>query len=236
MRKLLLPAIALLCLLAVSCDDDDSIGTPKPRGYFRIALPEKTYSTYSEDCPFSFELPQYAKMYHSAAPKADPCWRDLYFGPFKATLYLSYIDITNDTMIAGLINQNWELFEAHRQMAAGMRDSIITRPDAHVYGSVVSISGNAATPLQFYLTDSTKHFIRGSLYFYAEPNKDSIAPVLDYLKKDVYHIAETLQWKDGNAKVQAAKPGNKAEDATKLPPKKVTIETAPPDKSGAEKK
>jgi gliding motility-associated lipoprotein GldD len=206
MKKFLFPILTLFLLVTACEDTDNTLGTPKPRGYFRIALPEKKYSLYSEDCPFSFELPGYAHMYHSAAPNAEPCWRDLYFGPFKATLYLSYVDIVNDTMIGTLINQNWELFEAHRQMAGGMRDSSILRANDHVYGSVVTISGNAATPLQFYLTDSTKHFLRGSLYFYATPNKDSIAPVLDFIKKDVYHIAETLQWKDGIAPVKSGLP------------------------------
>lgn len=182
--------------LFVSCDDDDSPGIPKPRGYFRISLPEKKYQSYDAECPFSFEIPDYAKMYHSAAPNAEPCWRDLYFGPFHATLYISYKDIDNDSILEKLINESWQLTEAHSQVANGMRDSSILRPKDKVYGSVQSLSGNAATPIQFYLTDSTKHFIRASLYFYSPPNKDSIAPVLDYVKKDIYHIVETLKWKD----------------------------------------
>ena len=159
-------------------------------------MPEKKYVQYDAECPFAFEIPDYAQLYHSAAPNALPCWRDMYFSKYRATLYLSYNEITNDTMLEKLITENWQLFEAHDQVASGMRDSVIIRPDAKVYGSVISLGGNAATQLQFYLTDSTKHFIRGSLYFYSSPNRDSIAPVLDYLKKDIYHIAYTLKWKD----------------------------------------
>lgn len=210
----------MLVLVFAGCDDDDNTGTPRPRGYLRLALPEKKYVQYNEECPFTFEMPDYAKMYHSAAPNAEPCWRDLYFVPFKATLYLSYKDITNDTMIRDLINQSWELVDAHNQMAGGMRDSAILRPNAHVYGSVQSLSGNAATQVMFYLTDSTKHFIRGSLYFYATPNKDSIAPVLDFLKKDIYHIAETMQWKDGSAPAPAASAEKKSSDRELTPEEK----------------
>jgi gliding motility-associated lipoprotein GldD len=196
MQKLFFLFGLLIISMIVSCDDDDSVGAPKPRGYFRINLPEKKYVAYDAECPYTFEIPDYAKMYHSAAPNADPCWRDLYFGQFHATLYISYKEINNDTILEKLINESWQLTEAHSQVANGMRDSSILRPADHVFGSVQSLSGNAATQLQFYLTDSTKHFIRASLYFYSPPNKDSIAPVLEYIKKDIYHIVETLKWKD----------------------------------------
>ncbi|CAN5218537.1 gliding motility lipoprotein GldD [soil metagenome] len=193
--KRILPVVAILIIsLLLGCDDNDNPGIPKPRGYFRINLPEKKYSLYNAECPFSFEIPDYAKMYHSAAPNAEPCWRDLYFGPFHATLYISYKEITNDTMLAKLINESWQLTEAHSQVAGGMLDSAILRPADHVFGSVQTLTGNAATQMQFYLTDSTKHFIRASLYFYAPPNKDSLAPVMDFIRKDIYHIVETLKW------------------------------------------
>lgn len=198
MQKLLFPVLFLISVFVFSAcdDDDDAIGTPRPRGYFRIAMPEKKFVAYDAECPFAFEIPDYCKMYMSAAPNAEPCWRDLYFKPFRATLYLSYNEITSDTMLGQLINDSWELVEAHHNVALGLRDSSIVRPDAKVYGTVLSLGGNAATQMQFYLTDSTKHFLRGSLYFYAMPNKDSIAPVLDYIKKDIYHMAATLKWKE----------------------------------------
>jgi gliding motility-associated lipoprotein GldD len=186
----------IFSLALFSCDDDDSVGLPKPRGYFRIALPEKKYVEYDAECPFAFEIPDYAKMFHSAAPSAEPCWRDLYFGKYHATLYISYKEIDNDSILEKLINESWQLTEAHSQVASGLTDSTILRPKDHVYGAVQSLGGNAATQVQFYLTDSVKHFIRGSLYFYSPPNKDSIAPVLEYIKKDIYHIAWTLKWTD----------------------------------------
>ena len=196
MQKLL-PLFGLLIIsMFISCADDDSLGIPKPRGYFRINLPEKKYVQYDADCPFAFEIPDYAKMYNSAAPNASPCWRDLYFGQFHATLYISYNEINNDTILEKLINESWALTEAHSQIANGMRDSTILRPKDNVFGSVQLLSGNAATQVQFYLTDSTKHFLRASLYFYSSPNKDSIAPVLEYIKKDIFHIVETVKWKD----------------------------------------
>jgi gliding motility-associated lipoprotein GldD len=198
MRYFSLILLSLLMISLFSCDEDESDGTPRPRGYFRIDLPEKKYNSYNAECPFSFEIPEYAKMYLSAAPNSEPCWRDLYFGQFRSTLYLSYSEVKNDSMLAMLINQSWELVEAHNKMSMGGKDSTIIRPDAKVYGNVISLGGNAASQMQFYVTDSLHHFLRGSLYFYAAPNKDSIEPVLNYLKKDIFHIVQTLQWKNVN--------------------------------------
>jgi hypothetical protein len=45
------------------------------------------------------------------------------------------------------------------------------------------------------LTDSTRNFLRGALYFETEPNKDSLAPVIDFFKKDMDQIINTLKWK-----------------------------------------
>ena len=203
MQKLL-PLFALLLVsMFVSCEDDDSVGIPKPRGYFRIDLPEKKYVTYDADCPFTFEIPDYSTMYLSAAPNAPSCWRDLYFGKFHATLYISYNEITNDSILEKLINESWALTEAHNQIANSMRDTSILRPDDKVFGSVQLLGGNAATQVQFYLTDSTKHFIRASLYFYSPPNKDSIAPVLKYIEKDIFHLVNTLKWKEVSPEVKA---------------------------------
>ena len=198
--------------MAAGCNDDDSYGTPKPRGYFRIDMPEKKYVSFESECPFIFALPDYAKAYKSAAPNAEPCWRDIFFGQFRATLYLSYKQVPNDSILRELINQNWQLFEAHDQAAGGIRDSTIIRDDEKVYGAVVSLGGNAASQVQFYLTDSVHHFLRGSLYFYATPNKDSLAPVLNFLKKDIFQLAYSLKWKDAGNKQGNQEPGAKSQD------------------------
>src|SRR5438093_12625512 len=102
MKNLLL-LFSLFSFALFSCDDNDSPGIPKPRGYFRIDMPEKKYVQYDAECPFSFEIPDYAQIFHSAAPNASPCWRDMYFGKYHATLYLSYNEITNDSMLEKLI-------------------------------------------------------------------------------------------------------------------------------------
>lgn len=194
-----LSALFAFSFLWSSCDDDDDeVSVPKPRGYFRIALPERKYTNYNTDCPYTFEIPNYASVQNSAVPNAEPCWRDVVFGQFKATLYLSYKAITNDTILRELITDSWLLTEKHRQVAQGRRETEIIRPNDNVYGTFIDVAGNAATGVQFYLTDSVRHFVHGSLYFYALPNKDSLKPALEFIRQDILHIAETLRWKNNS--------------------------------------
>lgn len=192
--KLLAPILFLFAIAFSSCSPDE-VFTPRPRGYFRIALPEKKYVTYGDSSsPYTMEIPEYSQMFRSSAPNAPSTWKDLYFGNFKATLYLSYHEITSDSLFAQLINQSWEMTEAHHEMSQALKDSLILRPEDRVFGTVIELGGSAASLVQFYLTDSVKNFVRGSLYFYAVPNKDSLKPVVDYIKQDVFHIVETLKW------------------------------------------
>ncbi|MCA6363079.1 MAG: gliding motility lipoprotein GldD [Bacteroidetes bacterium] len=195
-RLLILMLAAASFSLAGCDDDDDEVQTPRPRGYFRIALPEKKWVSYDAECPYTFEMPDYARVTRSMSNTPEPCWRDVQMDRFGATVYLSYKEITNDTMLEELINTSWQLTEKHRSKAQGRKEMEVIRPEDKVYGTLVDVGASAATAIQFYLTDSTKHFIRGSLYFMAVPNKDSLKPVLDFIRQDVEHITQTLKWKD----------------------------------------
>jgi gliding motility-associated lipoprotein GldD len=190
-NKLLAVALFFSILFLNSCDEET---IPKPRGFFRIALPEKKYVTYnSPDCPFSFEIPAYARVTNDSSKGALPCWLNVEMPYFNATVYLTYREVHNDLE---------KLYEEHRSMtmrhipkANAIDENPFNNGDKKVYGSLYSVKGAAASNMQFYLTDSTKNFIRGSLYFYNVPQPDSIAPVLDFVSADVRHLIETFQWK-----------------------------------------
>jgi gliding motility-associated lipoprotein GldD len=205
----------LSLLLFVSCccvfvfsscgEDEEESGTPKPRGYFRVAFPEKKYVAYNEDCPYSFEIPDYSRMHQSRKGQAQPCWKDWEFPQLNATVHLSYIPIQHDSDLTHAVNSSWELIEKHGKVSSGMRDSLIMRTADKVYGVVVKLGGNAASQMQFFLTDSSHHFMRGALYFFAPPNKDSLRPMLDFIATDIYKMAETLKWKYPEASLVAEK-------------------------------
>lgn len=181
----------------ISCNDDY---TPKPKGYFRISFPEHKYKLYDPAfCPFSFEIPVYAaierdSVFLDTIPE-NPCWMNLNFPEYNGSLYLSYKEINQQHGLEKLINDSHILTFKHTVKASGIDESIISSKN-HVYGLYYNIEGNAASNIQFFVTDSFNHFIRGSLYFNNTPNVDSLAPVIHFVEQDIRHMIGTLKWKN----------------------------------------
>ncbi len=188
----LIVLIPLLFVLSLSSCDQDYV--PKPRGYFRIALPEKTYKTYNpSDCPFLFDIPTYSEVTKDPSPRAEPCWMNIEYLQFRANVYLSYKPVHND--IKKFIEDSRSLSFKHIPKASGIEEQTISDQTNRVYGNIYHVKGSAASSVQFYLTDSTNHFLRGSLYFYAIPNPDSLAPVNEFLSADIDHMVASFRWK-----------------------------------------
>ena len=177
----------------VSCDNEEEVFSPKPRGYFRINFPEKKYRLYDSICPYRFEIPVYAEMKQDKHNGADPCWLNLEFPKYKATVHLSYKVVSNN--IADYLEDSHEFANRHQVKATGLDEIAVLRDSAKVYGLVFDIAGNTASSVQFYLTDSTHHFLRGALYFNSVPNIDSLRIVVDFIKKDILHLINTTSWK-----------------------------------------
>ncbi len=183
--------LALFFFGLTGCEDDY---VPKERGYFRITLPVKEYHPFeAPSCPFSFDIPSYAIASRDTLRQAEPCWYNVDFPQFKGTVYLSYKSVNNNVL--KYIEDTRTLSMKHISKATGMQEHPVDYPEKKVYGIVYEIKGNAASSLQFYLTDSTKNFIRGSLYFYAVPNPDSIKPVQTFIQQDVLKMIETFRWR-----------------------------------------
>ena len=184
--------LGLSIVMLSSCGDDTF--TPKPKGYFRIDLPEKTFHSLEKDCPFTFEVADYARVVPSPKNLDKTCWFNIEYPTLNATIYISYI-ATNDSLLPINLEDSRTLAFKHTLKAIDIVQKPIIYPNKKVYGLVYEIEGNAASSYQFHLTDSVNHFIRGSLYFNNVPNQDSIKPVLDFVKQDIEHIYETFEWK-----------------------------------------
>ena len=189
--SLLLLATALL-FSACSGSHDYS---PKPRGFYRIKFPERAYQTFDSGCPMTFEYPEYAKIEPDKARGAKPCWLNIQFPDFRATLHLSYQPVTSKKEFNELVEDARTFAFKHTVKATAINQGIIAYPDRKVYGIYYTIDGNAASSAQFFLTDSTKNYLRGALYFNSEPRLDSIQPVLDFVKKDVDVMIKSFKWK-----------------------------------------
>ncbi len=190
-RSHILISILLLTVLLSGCNQDY---VPKPRSYFRIDLPEKSWQSFDTTFPYAFEYPAYAVIHTKPDTSANPYWINLEFPRFKGTCYISYSN--PGTKLKDYLEESREMALKHMQKSNGIDEFIINRPEAKVFGTVFEISGNdAASTYQFYLTDSIDNFIRGALYFNIVPNNDSLSPVIAFLKKDIDHLIETLKWK-----------------------------------------
>ncbi|MBU0764415.1 MAG: gliding motility lipoprotein GldD [Bacteroidetes bacterium] len=184
--------ISLALIILTSCDPDT---IPRQRGYFRIDLPEHSYLKYGGDCPYSFDCPVYATVLKHQGKYSQPCWIDIRFPDFKAEINVSYLSV-NDTGLGKCIADSRKFAYKHSLKADAINEQVYVNPELRVFGTCYRIKGNAASPLQFYLTDSLQHFFRGALYFYLKPNKDSLAPVVEFLESDVRRIIESFEWKN----------------------------------------
>ncbi len=167
--------------------------TPKPKGYFRINLPQKEYKSFSSTCPFEFEYPAYGIVEELDEEKFEPCWYNISFPKFKAKIHLTYKDVDNN--LADYIEDVRLLVYKHVVKADDIVEDVVLMPESNVYGIIYKLSGNTAASATFFLTDSTQHFLTGSLYFSAKPNKDSLAPLIQFFDQDIVHLSRTINWK-----------------------------------------
>lgn len=189
-------SIAILFLIT-SCNSNF---TAKPQGYFKIDFPKHEYQIFDQPgYPYSFEYPVYAQVikdtsYFDKTPE-NPWWINVDFPQFSGRIYISYKEIgIGKYNFDTLTKQTYMLTGKHSSKAYSIDDSLINTPN-QIHGMFFSVGGDVATSNQFYLTDSTKHFLRGALYFDATPNADSLGIVNQFLIQDMKHMINTFKWR-----------------------------------------
>ena len=192
--KFIIPlTVMVLAFVAFSCDRDTNY-LPKPRGYFRIDLPEKAYTKVDTIERYSFECPVYALVTPDPYSPDEKNWVNIEMPSFKGSIHLTHKPV--DGNLGEYLEDVHTMVVKHLQKANGMRDSLIVNEDHHVYGLFIEMDGKGvATPMQFYLTDSTKNFVRGALYFNFKPDNDSMQPVINFIREDIDHLINTFEWK-----------------------------------------
>lgn len=187
------PNLLLVIFISAFLLACDSNFQPKPRGYFRIDLPEASYQQLNlQGFPYDFELSKYAKPMLPGT-KAEKYWINIYYPYFNAQIHLSYKPIHHN--LDSLLNDVHSMINKHIPKANAINEQMYMDAQKNVFGMAYNIKGSeAASPYQFYMTDSTNHFLRGALYFNFSPNNDSLKPVIEYLESDIQHLIETLNW------------------------------------------
>lgn len=168
--------------------------TPKPYGYFRIDFPEKQWRPLPEGYPYRFEMATEAGVEPDRSPEAEPGWINLTYPQYNAKIHLSYKAITADTSLVHYLNDCHHLAYTHTIKAESIHEKLFQREK--LLGIIYYIEGNAASSTQFFVTDSLRHFLRGSLYFNQHPDRDSLAPVIQYLREDIVKLMETLKFRE----------------------------------------
>ncbi|MEY2925242.1 MAG: hypothetical protein RLZZ337_1792 [Bacteroidota bacterium] len=188
MNKILALTIPLLFLFA--CKNY----TPKPNAYPRVIYPEKAYVASETNCPFSFEIPVYSKLVpYSYEPR--PCWYNLEYTPFNATLHLSYVTFKGINELDSLTEDAYKLAFKHISKAEEIIEREVSDSTKGLYGMIYDLEGKTATPLNFYLTDRKSNFFRGSFYFNTKTERDSVLPIYQFLNEDILRTIQSFQFK-----------------------------------------
>ena len=211
-----LPLLVVAVLMLCSCHNDY---TPKPYAYLRIDLPEHEYflldtmrtnpgdtlvfdgdtaialTGITKTFPFIFEANQCIEWTEKDAPKGER-WIDLMYPQWDGVVFLTYRPLKTPDSLRTQVDESMRLLEQHYKVASGIEEQGYEDPEHKVYGTVYYLKGRkVASTCQFWLTDSTHHFLRGALFLNTSPNNDSLAPVIDYIQADIEHLVETLRWR-----------------------------------------
>lgn len=184
--------VILSCILLISCEER-TIKMPKQRGFFRIDFPQKEYTATSvPSYPYSFNIPKYSYIQIDTSRNAEPYWLNVQFPDLKATIHISYKNVKND--LETFVDDAHFLVFKHDIKADAIKTQEFHYNDKQVHGLLFDIKGDAASLMQFYITDSVEHFIRGALYFNVPPNKDSLAPSIEFIRDDIIELISTFEW------------------------------------------
>lgn len=176
--------LLVFSFIFISCQED---ALPKPSGLLRLTYPKHDYDK-SLTTPYEFETNKISKVMVNKK-----YWMKISYPKLKATIDITYRPVTNN--IIELLRDSEKLTTKHSTKAETIYFDSFENKTNHVYGKLSHVTGNAASSLQFHLTDSTKHFITGALYFNVEPNYDSIYPAMKYIEKDIIRLMNTTQWR-----------------------------------------
>jgi len=188
-RYSILTTLPLLILLCTSCGKP---AMPKQYGYYRISLPAHEYKLMDETgYPYEFAMNTAARIVPTHYEQ-EQYWIDIAYPTLNAAIRCSYKPVRHNLR---QLSDDAQLFVFnHAVKATAIPEHAYSNPEAHTYGVLYDLEGNTASPVQFYLTDSTRHFFRGAVYINCVPNQDSLAPVIEFIRRDILNLMETFRW------------------------------------------
>jgi gliding motility-associated lipoprotein GldD len=184
-------AVVMLCI-ATSCQQDY---TPKPLGYNRLDLPPPAYKALPDSLPYQFEYSVHAKVLDDTSAISERFWIEIYYPDIRSNIHITYKRIASQALLKEFLDDSYTLTSKH-QIKAYAINEVITKTPSGKTAVIAELEGEVPSQFQFTLTDSSKNFLRGALYFNTKVANDSLAPAIEYMKKDIMHMINTLQWKN----------------------------------------
>jgi len=183
----------LVTILFTACTKDYQ---PKPKGYNRLVLPAQQYRLSPDSLPYQFEYSTSARLLRDSSWISEKYWIEIYYPTLKANIHITYKKLNNkEEFLKSLLNDSYNL-TSKQQIKASAIDELITVTPSGKTAVIAEIAGEVPTQLQFTMTDSSKNFLRGALYFNTKVQNDSLAPAIEFMKKETLHFINTLQWKN----------------------------------------
>ena len=179
-----------IVILATAC----KTYTPKPKAYPRVIYPEKAYKQIVTDCNFIFDIPVYSTLQPYTYERR-PCWYNLEYTQFDATLHLSYVSFSNIDELDSLTEDAYKLAFKHISRAEEIIEREVSDTAKGLYGMIYDLEGKTATPFNFYLTDKKSNFFRGSFYFNTKTERDSVLPIYQFLNEDIIRTIQSFNFK-----------------------------------------
>lgn len=169
---------------------------PKPIGYNRLELPTPEYHSLPDTLPYDFEYSVHANLLSDTSRVRDKYWIEIYYPAIKSNIHITYKAVNNnEKLLKEFIDDSYRLTSKHQIKAYAIDEAIVKTPDGKT-AVVEEIQGEVPSQFQFTITDSTENFMRGALYFNTKVQNDSLAPAIEYMKKDIMHLINTLEWRD----------------------------------------
>ncbi|MCH4896823.1 MAG: gliding motility lipoprotein GldD [Marinifilaceae bacterium] len=184
--------LIIICTAFTILSCNNKVQTPKPHGFLRIDVPEHNYVEYNNHETFKFLRSTASTIEKDNEYDSQKYWINIVYPSLNAKIHLSYKRINNN--FRNLCDDSHKIAYKHYIKAEAIKEVEYQNPKNNVYGILYQIKGNTASSVQFFATDSTKHFLRGSLYFNCKPNKDSLRPLIKYINKDIQVLVESIKW------------------------------------------
>ncbi len=191
--------ILITLIIACSCGENTTY-VPRPKGFNHISLPEHSYVTIKDakqSLPYTFEVSTLAKVYDDTTnwKNKKKYYKIIDYPQFDSKIHITYKEIhNNEDSLYSFLKESFRLMDGHNKKAHSIEERAETIGKHPVI--FFELEGEVPSTYQFCTHDTSTHFLRGALYLQVADKNDSLAPIIDYVKQDIDHLIETLEWND----------------------------------------